>query len=73
MFHDITLNRLGCRPFPFKGKARMGMGTLVATCPIPTPTLPLKGRELPSFFLNRADEYLTIPSSILAIFLARCA
>jgi hypothetical protein len=31
MFHDITLNGMGCRPFPFKGKARMGMGSLVAT------------------------------------------
>ena len=31
--------------FPFKGKARMGMGYFAAFTPIPTPTLPLKGRE----------------------------
>jgi len=33
------------RPFPFKGKARMGMGSFVTLNPILTPTLPLKGRE----------------------------
>ena len=32
------------RPFPFKGKARMGMGSFATFNPIPTPTLPLKGR-----------------------------
>ncbi|MDZ4184330.1 MAG: hypothetical protein U1D97_05040, partial [Desulfuromonadales bacterium] len=34
---------------PFKGEIRRGMGSIVAalSCdPIPTPTLPLKGREL---------------------------
>jgi len=46
MFQEITISGIGCSPFPFKGKARMGMGTLVATYPIPTPTLPLKGREI---------------------------
>ena len=30
------------RPFPFK--ARMGMGSFATFNPIPTPTLPLKGR-----------------------------
>jgi len=33
------------RPFPFKGKARMGMGCFTTLNPIPTPTLHLKGRE----------------------------
>ena len=33
------------RPFPFKGKARMGMGSFATHYPIPTPPLPLKGRE----------------------------
>jgi hypothetical protein len=32
-------------PFPFKGKAGMGMGSFDALFPIPAPTLPLKGRE----------------------------
>jgi hypothetical protein len=32
--------------FPFKGKAGMGMGFVRRIAnPIPTPTLPLKGRE----------------------------
>jgi hypothetical protein len=34
------------RPFHFKGEVRRGMGCLTAEKPIPTPTLPLKGREL---------------------------
>ena len=33
------------RPFPFKGKARIGMGSFATLTPIPSPTLPLKGRE----------------------------
>ena len=41
------------RPFPFKGKARMGMGSFATLYPIPTPTLPLKGREFAIIFLNR--------------------
>ncbi|OGS97614.1 MAG: hypothetical protein A3K04_00135 [Gallionellales bacterium RBG_16_56_9] len=37
--------RRGNRPFPFRGKDRMGVGSFAAINPIPTPTLPLKGRE----------------------------
>ena len=34
------------RPSPFKGEDRRGMGVLLLLLsPIPTPTLPLKGRE----------------------------
>ncbi|MDH4217010.1 MAG: hypothetical protein OEV23_09020, partial [Gallionella sp.] len=39
--------------FPFKGKAGLGMGLVGAEQPIPTLTLPLKGRELlPGSFGN---------------------
>ncbi len=41
------MKALNVDSFPFKGKARMGMGLyLTKDSPIPTPTLPLKGREL---------------------------
>jgi len=42
------------RPFPFKGKARMGMGCFATFNPIPTPTptLPLKGREFAAIGLK---------------------
>jgi hypothetical protein len=40
------------RPFPFKGKARMGMGSFATFNPIPTPTLPLKGREFATIGLK---------------------
>jgi hypothetical protein len=36
------------RPFPFKGKDRMRMGSLSVVIPILTPTLPLKGRGISS-------------------------
>jgi hypothetical protein len=32
------------RPLPFKGKARMGMGSFATHYPIHTPILPLKGK-----------------------------
>jgi hypothetical protein len=35
-------SHLGNDPFPLRGKVRMGVGY---ARPIPTPTLPLKGRE----------------------------
>jgi hypothetical protein len=36
------------RPFPFKGKDRMRMGSVSGGKPILTPTLPLKGRGISS-------------------------
>ena len=51
MFRDIKIDGMSYRPFPFKGKARMGMGSFVTVTPIPT--LPLKGREFAIIFLNR--------------------
>ena len=53
MFRDTKIGGMSYRPFPFKGKARMGMGSFVTIAPIPTPTLPLKGREFANIFLNR--------------------
>ncbi len=37
--------RLNYNSFPFKGKVGMGMGLSTMLYPIPSPTLPLKGRE----------------------------
>jgi hypothetical protein len=40
------LDSSALRPSPFKGEDRRGMGVLQRRLfPIPTPTLPLKGRE----------------------------
>jgi len=59
MFRDIKIGGMSYRPFPFKGKARMGMGSFVTIAPIPTPTLPLKGREFAIFFLTECPDGLS--------------
>ncbi len=55
-------------PFPFKGKDRMGMGfkarrkLLLIQClrPIPTPALPLKGREKTSRTPSTSQTIVTL-------------
>ncbi|MFZ2303049.1 MAG: hypothetical protein WAW10_14400, partial [Gallionella sp.] len=67
--HIPPLRKAGeFRPFPFKGKAKMGMGSLAAFTP--TPTLPLKGSGIKGvvFALNFRPQHPRHAASLGKLF-----